>query len=167
MFLNFRISNALNKSEALPGGLQRQIERSPSAQRTAASYQELNRRLKREELNFSSPPSLHTSIMSKLYSARAEPRVAAWWPMPRWVPVFGFALIVLVFFGLLAVKYFHQAPPGDAQTASLASAGSVLQLGNSIVTEAPVAAISPISEEIQRLDLDLAATQQFILATIP
>jgi len=167
MFLNFRISNALNKSEVLSAGLQGQIERSPEGQHTTASYQELNRRLKREKPSFGAPPSLHASIMRELCSTQTGRRESAWPPVPRWVLASGFALIALVFFGVLAPNYFSQAPLDDAQKASLASAGSVLQLGNSIVTEAPVVLISPISEEIQRLDLDLGATQKFILATLP
>src|SRR6185369_1000739 len=113
---------------------------------------------KREQPNLTAPPSLHASIMRELRSVQTEDRPAAWLPVARWVTVSSLALIVFLLFGALTAKHFNQTLTTDVQATSLASAGSMLQLGSTIVTEAPVAAVSPISEEIERLDRDLTAT---------
>ena len=58
-----------------------------------------------------------------------------------------------------------QAGPADSH--AFAAASSALELGGSMVREAPAAVLSPLSDELQRLDRDLLKTGQFLLASLP
>jgi hypothetical protein len=56
---------------------------------------------------------------------------------------------------------------GKADAPTLAAAGSALELGSRLVRGAPGAALSPLSDEMERLEKDWARTEQFLLASLP
>jgi len=44
---------------------------------------------------------------------------------------------------------------------------SALEFGGTLIREAPDVALSPLSDELQRLNRNLADTGQFLLASLP
>jgi hypothetical protein len=152
--MKFRISNFLEDSGA--------------ASRCPEHYSPLDQTLKNRLPKPAPAGSLHDSIMC---AVRGAPRPAAgeeragW---PRWIPVSSLALLALlaVFVAIrLATRPDVRVQPAGSQT--LAAAGSALELGGSLMRQAPAAAMSPLSDEMQKLDRDLEDTERFLLATLP
>ena len=66
-----------------------------------------------------------------------------------------------------AIHFSRQPNTGHIESSSLAAASSALDLGGKLVREMPDAALSPLSDEMQRLNRDLTNAQQFLLASLP
>ena len=72
--------------------------------------------------------------------------------------------------GVFAAIHFSRQPDagsGHSESSSLAAASSALDLGGKLVREMPDAALSPLSDEMQRLNRDLTNAQKFLLASLP
>jgi hypothetical protein len=80
----------------------------------------------------------------------------------------GFAAVVLAC--ALGCVYFFNGNGGTrekgAEMPSFADAGTVFEVGG-IVRGAPVAAMSPMFNEAQSLDLDFSNAKQFLIASLP
>ena len=76
------------------------------------------------------------------------------------------ALAVVV---LLAIWWVARGPvrPAVQDTQSLAAATTALDLGGEMARAVPSAVVSPLSNELERLNRDLNNTAQFVLASLP
>jgi len=164
----FEISNALNDRKPFSPAVDQAIARSAEVRRFAENSTSLDRALRSQLPKPEASASLHASIMGAVRAARRAPAAESQPGWPRWIPVSGLALLVVLGVSL-AIRFSpnagSQAGPADSHT--FAAAGSALELGGSLMREAPAAAISPLSDEMARLDRDLASTEQFLLATLP
>jgi hypothetical protein len=123
-----------------------------------ALEQELKSQLPRPQAS----ASLHASIMR---AVRASNRAAAaenrplW---PRWIPVSGVALLSILAVCLAVLFASHPAARRQPAVAS-----SALELGGTLMRQAPEAAISPLNDEMQKLDHDLSNVKEFLMASLP
>jgi hypothetical protein len=168
--LKFKISRALDDRKPLPPALERAVNQSEDARRFAANSRTLGQGLKQQVPRPPAPASLHAGIMRSVRAAAQAPvpqtdRPIAW---TRWLPVSGLALLVVL--GAFAAIQFSSQPRNTippAETPSLATAASALELGSDLLREAPDAAISPLTVEAQNLDTDLTHAKDFLLASLP
>jgi hypothetical protein len=106
------------------------------------------------------PPALHASIMRAVQTAGPplppmhKPSVARWLAAPAVALLLG------------AVWAWHSASVAPRQVA-LDSAGIALAKGADMARSAPDAALAPLNDEWQRVNLDLHNTAQFVLAALP
>jgi hypothetical protein len=166
--LKFKISRALDARKALPPALERAINQSEEARRFAADSKTLGQGLRQQVPKSEAPASLHAGIMRSVRAAAPAPEMDRHIPWTRWLPVSGLALL-LVFAVLAAIQFSShpRSPIPPAETPSLATAGSALELGSEMLREAPDAAISPLTTEAQNLDTDLTHAKDFLLASLP
>ena len=166
--IKYKISNAFNDRKPLPPAVGRAMARSEELRRFAENSSALNHALKSQLPSREDCPLLHDSIMRAVRTsmpARAAEKQPAW---PRWVPVSSLGLLVLL--GVLMIIQFFptmnvKVQPENSQT--LAAAGSAIELGGSLVREAPAVAMSPLSDEMQKLDRNLVDAKKFLLASLP
>lgn len=106
------------------------------------------------------PATLHASIMCAVQTAGpplppvCKPSFARWLAVP----------VVAVLLG--AVWAWKSASPAPRQIA-LETAGTALAKGADMARTAPDAALAPLTDEWQRVNLDLHNTAQFVLAALP
>ena len=164
----FKISNALDDRKPLSPAIQRAMAQSEDLRGFAEKSVALDQALKNSRPAPEASASLHASILRAVRAAEPTP-VFSWqifWP--RLIPVS--ALAVLVFIGVFAANNFSRHPDAGSkhvESSSMAAASSALELGGTLMREMPDAALSPLSEEMQRLNLDLASAQKFLLASLP
>ena len=164
----FRISNTLDTGKPWPPAVQRAVAQSEELRHFAENAAALHQALKNSQPEPTVSASLHTSIMRAVRTAESSP-VFSWqdsWPRLIAAPT----LALLVLLGVAAAIHFSRPPgagSGHSESSSLAAASSALDLGGKLVREMPDAALSPLSEEMQRLNLDLASAQKFLLASLP
>jgi hypothetical protein len=124
----------------------------------------LDRALRETAPRAEAPASLHHSIMQAVRSA-SRPAPAQRQPtVLRWLPAPVFAALVFA----VALWALHSPVPTPVPEAQpLAAATTALQLGNQVVQTMPSAVVSPLSDELDRLNRDLDKTAQFLLASLP
>ena len=166
--IKYKISNALNDRKPLPPEVGSAMARSEAVRRFAENSIALNHALKSQLPMPEDYPLLHDSIMRAVRTsmhARAAEKQPAW---PRWVPVSSLGLLVLLGV-LMAIQFFPttnmKVQHENSQT--FAAAGSAIVLGSSLVREAPAVAMSPLSDEMQKLDRNLVDAKKFLLASLP
>jgi len=164
----FRISNALNDRIPLPPAIGRAVDRSEELRRFTEHCQTLDHALKNQLPEPGASAPLHASIMRAVRATGPVPVAENQHVWPGWIPISSLAAVVVLSL-LLAIQFFH--PPESkverAGSPPLAAASSALELGGSLVCEAPATALSPLSDEMRRLDRDLANTGHFLLASLP
>ncbi len=166
--MKFKISNALNDRSPLPPALGQIINQSEELRRFAKNSSRVDRALKSQLNEPEDCPQLHAAIMRAVRTAghaQAAAKQPAW---PRWIPVSGFGLLIVL--GILAAfQYFsHFSDKIQHENLhSLAAAGSAIELGRSLVREVPAAAVSPLSDEMQKIDRNMTEAKQFLLASMP
>ena len=118
----------------------------------------------------SSSETLHTGIMRAIQ--RAEPARAIAWPWleirSRLLPAT--AVVLLLWLSLFGAVRFTQRTDTHARPAglrALAVAGAAVEMSDQLVRVLPDAALSPLSNERQSLNRDLAGAQAFLLARLP
>jgi hypothetical protein len=166
--IKFRISSALDDREPLPPAVRAAMTRSEEARRFAENSRALDQALKSQWPRPGASASLHASIMRAVRAGAHAPVTEPHPAWPRWIPVTGLAL--LVFLGVFLAIHFSRHPGAKAQYAelpSLAAASSALELGGSLIREAPAAVMSPLSDEMQRLERDWDNAKRFLFATLP
>ncbi|HZQ46391.1 MAG TPA: hypothetical protein VFC07_05220, partial [Verrucomicrobiae bacterium] len=165
--LKFRISSALDERKPLSPAVERAVKRSEAARRFMADSKTLEQRLKQPLPGPEISGSLHGSIMRAVSAAAHASKVETRFSRPRWIPVSSFVLLILL--GVFVAIQFSAKQGSKIKTAespSLAAAGSALELGGAIVSEAPAAAMSPLTDEVQCLDRDLDGAERFLLASL-
>jgi hypothetical protein len=166
--IQFKISNALNERAPLPPAVGRAMARSEGARQFAENSTALGHALKSQLPEPAVSAPLHTAIMRAVRAARVESSMERHAPWLRWVPVSSFALVILL--GVFLAIQFSANPgakPRPADLRPLADASDALELGGNLVSEAPAVAISPLSDEMQKINHNLSDTGQFLLATLP
>ena len=115
----------------------------------------------------SMPAGLHDAIMDQVRAAGPKsphPHASrAWLFLLRWLSAPAFAAVALGAFLLL------HSPPNrhDPLAVSPLAMGPALTLGDEATRTLPPAVIAPLSEELQRVNLDLENTAQHLLASLP
>jgi hypothetical protein len=163
-FAKVRISAALDAGEQPSAWLRRRVSGSEELRGFEQVIMEWDRTLKRTAPKPKGPASLHRSIMQ---SVRASDRPAAAWREPgilRWAPVPVFALIAIL--GVWWVLQSAVEQPAQ-NTQSLAAVTTALEMGGQVARTVPTAVVSPLSDELERLNRDLDSTAQFLLASLP
>lgn len=166
--LKFRISSALDDRKPLSPAMERAVNQSAEAHRFMADSKALDQSLEQQLPKLNAPASLHSSIMRKVSAAANSPNAETQFSWPRWIPAS--SLVLLVLLGVIAAIQFSPNPGSrfkSAESPSLAAAGSALEMGHNIMSEAPAAAVSPLTDEAQSLDRDLHGAEQFLLASLP
>jgi len=166
--IKYKISNALNDRLPLPPALERAVRRSAELQSFAEHASALGHAFKNETPPPETPAFLHASIMRAVRYVRSAPVKETHSVGLRWIPAFGLVCLILLG-GLLAKQLSSpsvvKVAPADSHP--LAAADSALELGGTLIREAPTVALSPLSDELQRLNRNLADTGQFLLASLP
>ena len=173
----FRISNALDDRKPLSPAVQRALAKSEELRRFAENSAALDQALENSRPEPEAPASLHASILRAVRTAAHRPEDGEWRMKngrgEGHPPFFIFhprSLVAASIFmlGIFAAIHFSRHPnTGHIESSSLAAASSALDLGGKLVREMPDAALSPLSDEMQRLNLDLASAQKFLLASLP
>ena len=164
----FRISNALDNRKSLPPAVESAVAQSEEVRRFAEIAADLDQALKNSRPAPQTAAPLHAAIMRAVWAAEPEPADDWQKIWPRLIPATTLALLVLL--GIFGASNFFRHPATilqPAELSSLAVASSVMETGGKLVREMPDAALSPLSEEMQRLNLDLASAQKFLLASLP
>ncbi len=167
--IKFKISNALNDRKPLSPAIGQAIARSKELEHFANAAGHLDRALQSQPPMPAASAALHAGIMRAVRASASNSAPAATATWPRWIPVAsGLALASVVVF--LSVEMVRppaaKSLPAGSRTFAVA-ASSALELGNSLVREAPAAAISPLSDEVLRLNRDLVSAKNFLMASLP
>jgi hypothetical protein len=163
-----KISNALNDHRPLPPAVERAIRLSEKLRRFAENANALDHALKKQLPRLEPTAPLHAAIMRAVRAERPAPVAETgpfWW---RWIPAAGLALLMAT--GIFLTLEFSAKPAGrvpEADAQALATAGLALEAGGSLISEAPDVALSPLSDEMQKLNHHLVNTGQFLLASLP
>jgi|ERR1017187_1129445 hypothetical protein len=172
----FKISNALNDRKPLSPAIGRAIDRSEELRRFTEQSSTLDHALKNQLPKPGASAPLHASIMRAVRAAGPTPVAENQRLWPGWISVSSLATVVILSV-FLAIQFFdhpeskvERADSSKVERADsppLTAASSALELGGRLAREAPAAALSPLSDEMQRLDRDLFNTGQFLLASLP
>ena len=126
---------------------------------------ELDRALKQTVPKPDVLPSLHSSIMRAVRVAeRPAAESGRELTLLRWLPA-------SVIAGLVVLVAWHVAhgparlPTQDAQ--SIAVATTALEMGGQVALAVPSAVVTPLSDELEKVNQDLNNTAQFLLASLP
>ena len=164
----WRISNALDKRKPLPPAVERALAESAELRRFAANAAAVDQALAKTRPEPTDPASLHAAIMRAVRSAEtSEP--SGWqnfWP--RLIPASALTLLILL--SVFGVQHFSRPPAATSpvtETSSLAIASSALETGGNLVRAMPGVALSPLSDEMIRLNRDLTNAQNYLLASLP
>jgi len=164
----YRISNALDDRKPLPPSVEQAVAQSEELRRFTETTTRLDQALKNSRPGLEAPVSLHAAIMQAVQAAKPEPAFGWQKLRPRLIPTTAITLLVLL--GVFGAGHFHHPPtavPQPAESPTFAVAGSVLETSGALVRAVPRAALSPLNEEIRRLNRDLDGTKKFILASLP
>lgn len=164
----WRISNALDERKPLPPAVERALAESAELRRFAADAAAVDQTLTKTRPEPTAPASLHASIMRAVHSAESSehPGWQNFWP--RLIPASALALLILLsIFGVHRFSHPAAVISPVAETSSLAIASSALETGGNLVRAMPGAALSPLSDEMVRLNRDLTNAQNYLLASLP
>ena len=163
-FTKARISAALDAGRKPSAWLRRGISGSDELRGFEQEMTALDRALKQTVPRPEMPPSLHRSIMQAVRAANRPAPAQRDFAVLRWLPVPTLAVLVL-----LAIWWVARGPvqPPVQDTQSLAAATTALDLGSEMARAVPSAVVSPLANELERLNRDLDNTAQFLLASLP
>lgn len=162
----FKISAALDGGRPLPNRLRRTIANTEELRRFEQSALNLETALKTSRPVVEAPPFIHDCIMQAVEAAIPGAPVPRKIPLVRWLPAPGLAILLLV--GWWFLHHLIPGPsPAIAASQSLAVVATALEAGNEMTRSLPVAVVTPLSEELDRVSLDLDHTTQFLLANVP
>lgn len=164
-FAKFRISAAMDSGQELEAGSQRRTSVSDELRGFEQEMAALDGALKQTAPRSQAPPSLHGSIMRAVRAAEhpgAEARRGL--TFLRWLPVPVVALLALLVVWHVA-RGPVRVPVQDTQ--SLTVATTALEMGGQMARAVPSAVVSPLAEELEKVNRDLDSTAQFILANLP
>ncbi len=164
----YRISNALDDRKPLPPSIEQAMAQSEELRNFADTTTGLDQALKNSRPELEAPVSLHAAIMRAVQAAEPEPAFDWQKIWPRLIPTAAIALLVLL--GIFGAEHFYHpttAVPQPAESPIFTAASSALETGGALVRAVPRAALSPLNEEIRRLNRDLDGTKKLILASLP
>lgn len=160
----FRISAAHDEGKLLPDCLRKKIDRSVCLREFEENTNSLEHALRESRPEETTPPFLTGSIMRAVKeSGRPAEKARTWIAALRVSGALGAGLVVLAF-----AMWLTGARPIRPETPNvMASASSALQLGDTVTHALPLATVTPLNDELSRLDLDLTNTARFLLANVP
>jgi hypothetical protein len=116
------------------------------------------------------PPELHDSIINAVHTAHRAKSIEVLGIgmlqpfIKSWLPVTGFAGLVLL--GVLLS--IHNHPVAAIQNPQpLAEMSRAFATTQEFVDSLPSVAVGPLSDELDKVNLDLDRTAEFLLATLP
>jgi hypothetical protein len=158
-FKKLKISNALDSDKPWSAQSRQTITTSSELRAFCDRIEVLDSTLRDQVPHAAAPPELHRSIMRAVKSSR--PAVRSHHPAVRWAAL-GACTALGIIILLLAI---HRTPPSKSDP--LAAASNALELRSEISEAAPAAVVSPLSDELERLQQNLDSTTQFLLAAVP
>ena len=163
-----RIFFALDSDKPLPPGLRKRVNRNDGPGGIVESSDKLHRALHAARPKTDAPPFLHKSIMRAIETSRpvedSRPAILRWLPVPA-MALAGLLILGLVWFFLRPTP--PKAKVGSPSPQTLTQATLVLESGENMAVTMPDALLTPLSEELQRLNRDLDRTGQLLLASLP
>lgn len=168
LLAKFRISNALDARKPLPPAAKRATTNTGSVRQFAEASSALDTALKNSKPEPPIAASLHASIMHAVRrgnSKQTQSRPNTW--------LRSFAIPSLALLTLSAALWFNhtrsdiKTPPAISEIQPLREASTALELAGNTLESAPTKAIAPLSDEMQRLSLDVDNARQFLLASFP
>lgn len=81
-----------------------------------------------------------------------------------WLPAAGFAALVVVGTWLSLHNHRQQPTPGST---SLPEISTAFTAGQEVVDALPSVTVGPLSDELDKVNLDVSRTASFLLATLP
>lgn len=161
-----KISASLDEAKPLPERLRERIASSEDLRRFEQNALKLDSALRASRPPLEAPPSLHSSIMDAVDAAsRADPAPRRA-PALYWLPAPALGLVLLAGWWLLH-RPSPEASRRVADSQSLALVARALETSDAMTRSLPVAVITPLSDELERVSLDLDHTKQFLLANVP
>jgi hypothetical protein len=159
-----RISAALDARRTLPESLRRRINSSDDLRRFGQDLRALDEALRQAPPKPEVSSSFHNSIMRVVRATAPQPKPS----VLRWLPAPALAALAV----LLAWSALRQPAPAPVQisapnTQPLAAAATVLEMGDLMARTASSAALSPLSEEWDRVSRDMDNAAQLLLASLP
>ena len=126
----------------------------------------LERYLQRPPTNAQVPEDLHDTIMSALRQQRSRP-IPAWAqlgiPWVRWLATPAIAGCLAI--GLLIYRA-NVPKPLNPSSASFAAPPSAISLGREMADSLP-STLTPLSDELTRVQQDLDRTRAFLVSSLP
>lgn len=160
----FRISAARDEGKPLPESLRQKINRSTALRQFEEKTNVLEQALRTSRPEETASPFFAASIMRAVKeSGKPAGRASVWHGTLRVSGALGTALIALAF----AIWLTGTRPDRPETPDVMASAGSALQLEDTVTHTLPLATVTPLNEEISRLNLDLTNTAHYLLANVP
>jgi hypothetical protein len=154
----FRISSALDSPKPLRESLQRKINGSRELGQFVAQATSAGEALRKNIPKSAPPPALHSAIMSSL-------RAAEFIPYSGW-RMAGLAAPAAVAMLLTATVWWNWPRPQHAPTPSI-STSTALEFGSRMPETLPAAVVAPLSEELEKVNLDINRAAQFLVASLP
>jgi hypothetical protein len=165
----FRISAALDAGQPLPPALAQRVAHSDALRQFAERAAHLDQSLKKARPQTAVPAELHESIMRQVCAVR-RPVTPARSPWPRWrwlaAPALAALALTAVWWtlnrptSLTPPRFVGVGPP-------LASGMAALEWGEALTRRVPEEVLSPLSEEMTRLEQDLNRSAEFLMASLP
>ncbi|HLX69810.1 MAG TPA: hypothetical protein VKV04_09310 [Verrucomicrobiae bacterium] len=160
----FRISAARDEGQPLPESLRKKINRSSELRKFEENTNALEHALRAARPEEVTPPFLGSSIMRAVKeSGRPMGKAHVWTAALRVSGAFGTALVALTF----AIWLTGTRPVRPDAPNVMASTSSAFQLGDTVTHTLPLATVTPLNDELSRLNLDLTNTARFLLANVP
>ena len=160
----FRISAARDEGKPLPESLRQKINCNADLREFEENTDNLEHALRTTRPEENTSPFFTGSIMRAVKeSGRPAEKGHSWIAVLRMCGAFGTALIALAF----AMWLTGTRPTRPATPDVLASTSSALQLGDTVTHTLPLATVTPLNDELSRLNLDLTNTARFLLANVP
>jgi hypothetical protein len=166
----WRISNAVDGGQPLPTTVAPMLAQSADLREFVANTRALELALRNSRPAPATSQALHASIMRAIQSAEpARARAFAWAEFrSRLIPAAALSLVLLL--GVFGAGHFGkntEVLANPAASRSLAAAGSAMEISGQLMRVLPDAALSPLNQERQSLNRDLANAQAFLLASLP
>lgn len=146
--------------------LQRRIAATEELRRFEQGAIELDRALKESLPAPSVPRALHSSIMHAVRHT-GVPRAARPFAVRERFAAPALAGLVLLAFCWSLYRPLHPPIAPSAQPQPLVAASTDIELSTDLARAIPAAVLSPLSDELERLNLDLDNAEQFLLASLP
>ncbi len=164
-FAKMKISAALDDGRTPAAAARQEESVSTGLRGFAQKMTALDRALKQTVPRPEAPPSLHSSIMSAVRAAECRAvESGRERTVLRWLPWSIAAVAVVIALGYVSHDPEH-LPARDAQ--SLAVATTALEMGGRVARAAPAAVVTPLADELAKVNRDLNSTAQFLLASLP
>jgi hypothetical protein len=160
----FRISSGYDE-ESLPKRLATSKELSEDVRQFGESSGRLDRALRNTQGLIQTPDSLHGSIMRAVRVGGVHPADGVSFALGPQAAAAAVLVLALIFLAL--APSHRQSAVTKILTPPLSLPVAALELGEQVTQAAPETVLSPLTQEWQRLNLDLDKTGQFLLSSLP